>query len=201
MNTHLLILEFAVVGCGLAMLLLDLWIKPEHRPAMGYGAAAFLGVVLLLSFAWSPAEAQYAFQGTYVLDPLALFFKRFFMLAAIFVLIMTVDFADRIRVGISEFYSILMFALAGMMVAASANDFVLLFVALELITVSFYVLASYQRSKVRSLEAGVKYLIMGALSTAFTLYGIALVFGMAQTTLFHELQASSATLIRQPIFV
>jgi NADH-quinone oxidoreductase subunit N len=201
MNSHLLILEFAVIGAGLVLLVLDLWIKPEHRRNLGYGAAAFLSVVLLLSFLWNPAGAQYAFNGSYLLDPLALFFKRLFILAAIFVLVMAVDFSDRMAVGLAEFYSIIMFALAGMMFAASANDFILLFVALELITVSFYVLNSFQRSKVRSLEAGVKYLIMGALSTALTLYGIALVFGTAHSTIFSELQQVAPAYLNQPVFV
>ena len=108
---------------------------------------------------------QYAFGQMYVLDGLALFFKRFFLLAALIVLLMSVEFADRIAAGIAEFYALILFALAGMLFAASANDFALLFVSLELITVTFYVLTSFQRGRVASLEAGVKYLIIGALST------------------------------------
>src|SRR4029079_14724380 len=154
---------------------------------LGYAAAVVLGIALLGSFAWYPQTAQYAFSNSYVLDPLALFFKRFFLLAAIFVLIMSVDFADRIPVGISEFYVLILFALSGMLFASSANDFIMVFVSLELITVTFYILTSYQRSRVRSLEAGVKYLILGALSTGFTLFGIALIFGPAQTTNFTEI--------------
>ena len=91
---------------------------------------------------------------------------------------MSVEFADRIDAGIAEFYALILFALAGMLFAASANDFALLFVSLELITVTFYVLTSFQRGRVTSLEAGVKYLIIGALSTAFTVFGIALVYGI-----------------------
>src|SRR6185295_6544398 len=113
--------------------------------------------------------------GMFVLDGLALFFKRFFLLAALIVLLMSGEFADRIQSGLSEFYALILFALAGMMVAASANDFSLLFVSLELITITFYILTSFQRGRLVSLEAGVKYLILGALSTAFTVYGIALV--------------------------
>ena len=64
-----------------------------------------------------------------------------------------------------------------MMFASSANDFTLLFLSLELITLTFYVLTSFLRSHVKSLESGVKYLILGALSSAFMVYGIALVFG------------------------
>ena len=125
----------------------------------------------------------------YVLDDLALFFKRFFLFAAIIVLVMSVEFADRIEAGISEYYALILFALAGMMFAASANDFSLLFVSVELITVTFYVLTSFQRGRAGSLEAGVKYLILGALSSAFMVYGIALVFGTTGKLNFADIAA------------
>ena len=190
MNASLIPIEIAVVLSALAILLVDLWLPVEKRRQLGYFAAAAVGLILIGSFFWNPGStAQFAFNNSYVLDPLALYFKRFFLLAAIFVLIMSVDFADHILVGISEFYALVLFALTGMLFAASTNDFVMLFVSLELITVTFYILTSYQRQRVKSLEAGVKYLILGALSTGFTLFGIALVFGTAQTTNFAAILA------------
>jgi NADH-quinone oxidoreductase subunit N len=78
------------------------------------------------------------FHGSYVMDGLAVFFKRFFLLTALIVLVMAAEFAGRIETGISEFYSLVLFALSGMMFAASANDFSMLFVSIELITVTFY---------------------------------------------------------------
>lgn len=189
MNAQLMLLEIAVIACGLALLMLDLWTPVEKRRQLGYVAAAAVALVLAGSFAWHPAGPEYAFNRTYVIDPLALYFKRFFLLAAIFVLLMAVDFADRIPVGITEFYALILFALSGMLFAASANDLIMVFVSLELITITFYVLTSYQRSRVKSLEAGVKYLILGALSTGFTVFGIALVFGTAQSTTFDVILA------------
>jgi len=88
-----------------------------------------------------------------------------------------------------------------MMFAASANDFTMLFVSVELITVTFYVLISFQRTRLPSLEAGIKYLILGALSTAFTVFGIALVYGISGTMAFEELAKRSADLAGQPIFL
>jgi NADH-quinone oxidoreductase subunit N len=137
----------------------------------------------------------------YVMDGLAMFFKRFFLLAAILVLVMSVDFADRIEAGISEFYALILFALTGMMFAASSNDFSLLFVSVELITVTFYVLTSFQRSRAGSLEAGVKYLILGALSSAFMVYGIALVFGTTGKLNFDEIAAKAGAMAGNKVFV
>jgi NADH-quinone oxidoreductase subunit N len=78
-------------------------------------------------------------------------------MAGVIVLVMSADYANRIDAGVSEYYALILFALSGMMFAASANDFALLFVSLELITVTFYILASFHRNRVTSLEAGVKY--------------------------------------------
>ncbi len=179
-------LEVAVVLLGLGVLLLDLWMPAEHKRKLGYAAALGVLAIFACSFCQQFAlvgEPQITAAGSYVLDPLALFFKRFFLVAAFFVLVMATEFADRIEAGISEYYSLILFALAGMMFASSANDFTLLFVSLETITVTFYVLTSFQRGRVQSLEAGVKYLVIGGLSTGFTVMGIALVSGTATTTI------------------
>src|SRR5207253_5471454 len=106
-----------------------------------------------------------------------------------------------IPVGIAEYYAVILFALAGMLFASSANDFALLFVSLELITISFYVLTSFQRSEITSLEAGVKYLVIGALSTSFTVFGIALVYGMSGKMNFNELALVSASLSGNKMFL
>jgi len=166
-------LEVMVVALGLLVLLADLFLSESVRRSLGYFAAGALGLVFLLSFRGSYVGLVdgEAFGGIYRLDGLALFFKRFFLLAAIFVLIFAVDFASRLKGGVSEYLAFILFALSGMMFASSANDFSLLFVAIELITVTFYILVSFQRHRMHSLEAGVKYLILGAVSSAFLVYG------------------------------
>jgi len=176
----------------------DLWIAPAARRKLGYIAAIGVGVILLYSlfiFRLPTGDDAYAFGKMYLLDGFALFFKRFFLVSALIVLLMSVEFADCIETGIAEFYALILFALAGMLFASSANDFALLFVSLELITVTFYVLTSFQRAQRRSLEAGVKYLIIGALSTCFTVFGIALVYGISGKMNFGDL-ALVATLYR-----
>ena len=201
MNYSLISLEIAVVLLGLGLLLADLWIRPEQKTRLGYIAALGVGLILFWSFNISGVPSATALNGMFVLDPLALYFQRFFLLAAIIVLIMSVAFAGRIASGISEYYSLILFALAGMMFAASANDLALLFVALELITVTFYVLTSFQRARLASLEAGVKYLIIGALSSAFLVYGIALVFGTTGQLNFNRLAAVASEYADNKVFL
>jgi NADH-quinone oxidoreductase subunit N len=137
----------------------------------------------------------------YAMDGLALFFKRFFLLAGILVMLMSVEYSDRFDSGKSEFYALVLFALSGMLFASSANDFSLLFVSIELITVTFYVLTSFQRARLGSLESGVKYLIIGALSTGFMVFGIALVYGLGHTLNFVELSRVAGSLSGNQIFV
>jgi len=201
MNTSLMILELMVMALGLGVLLLDLWLPPTARRKLGYGAALALIAVLAVSFTIDASEVRQAFHHTYVLDSLALFFKRLFLLGGILVLVMAVEYSDHIKAGLSEFYSLILFALAGMMFASSANDFTMLFVSIELITITFYILVSFQRHRVVSLEAGVKYLILGAVSSSFLIYGIALVYGLTGTMNFNELSLSSAQLMGRPIFL
>ena len=194
MNLSLMSLEISVVALGLVLLVADLWLPAERKRPLGYAAAAALGLLLLASLGgWGSCSLPgTAFDGMFVEDALAVFFKRFFLLAAVLVLILSAEFSDRIAAGISEYYALTVLALAGMLFAASANDFVMLFVSIELITITFYVLTSFQRSRQASLEAGVKYLILGALSSAFLVYGIALVWGTTGMFNFGDLAKVAA---------
>jgi len=201
MNVALLSHEWLVIALGLSLLLADLWLPTSARPKLGYAAALGVGAILLYSFLHFPTGSRYAFDNMYVLDGLALFFKRFFLMTALIVLLISVEFSERLRDGITEYYVLILFALAGMLFASSANDFSLLFVSLELITVTFYVLTSFQRSQLFSLEAGVKYLIIGALSTAFTVFGIALVYGIGGKLNFGELAAVAEHFTDNKIFL
>jgi NADH-quinone oxidoreductase subunit N len=201
MNLSLLTLEFSVIGLALAILLIDLWTPHEAKARLGYIALAGLLVILAASFLGAGAgPASVGFQGMYVQDGLALFFKRLFLISAIFAVLMGVEFGGRIAMGVGEFYTIVLLSLAGMMFAASANDFVMVFVALEMISISFYILVSFQRARLASLEAGVKYLILSALSAAVLVFGIALIFSAANRTGFAALRADGVRLAADKVF-
>jgi NADH-quinone oxidoreductase subunit N len=204
MNLALLSHEWLVIGLGLGVLLADLWVPQHAKRRLGY--LAVVGVIAILLYSClivriGPEETRFAFGRMYALDPLALFFKRFFLLATVAVLLMSIEFAELIEAGMAEYYALVLFALAGMLFAASANHFALLFVSLELITVTFYVLTSFQRARLTSLEAGVKYLVIGALSTAFTVFGIALVYGISHKLDFGGIAAVAGQLSKNKIFL
>ncbi len=199
MNASLISLEICVIGLGLVLMLADVFMPPERRRFIGYAAIAALATLLITG--WTNGATGTAFNGMFVQDGLAIFFKRFFLIAAILVLFMSAEFSVNLTAGISEYYSLIVFALSGMLFAASANNFAMLFVAIELITITFYVLTSFQRNRLASLEAGVKYLILGALSSAFMVFGIALVWGTTGKLDFGELSAVAGQFAGDKIFL
>ncbi|MGE3312694.1 MAG: NADH-quinone oxidoreductase subunit N [Limisphaerales bacterium] len=202
MNLWLLGPEVVLVVLGLALLLLDGVVPGPRRRLLGHASAGLVAVLFLFEVSGHGglSEPGYAFDRMFVLDGLAIFFKALFLGAGVFVLLLAADLGDRLGSGVTEYFVLTLFALAGMLLAASANNFAVMYVALELITVSFYVLTGFQRSRIASLEAGVKYLLLGALSSAFMVYGMALCFGASGTMQFDELAAQSAELAETRLF-
>ena len=204
MNSSLIMLEISVIGLGLVLLLADLFVPAGRRRFIGYAAIVALGVLLVTSLSGTGSCGQFgtAFGGMFVNDALSLFFKQLFIVAAILVLFMAAEFSDHLAEGsVAEYYSLILFALVGMLFAASSNDFTMLFVSIELITITFYILVSFQRSKLQSLEAGVKYLILGALSSAFMVFGIALIWGTTGELNFTKLAAVAPQFETSRIFL
>jgi NADH-quinone oxidoreductase subunit N len=187
MSLYAIQLEVILVVLGLVTLLIEAFNPWANKRNLGLLLASLVGVTLVYSFyAMDPLD-ETLFHGMYQLDAYALFFKRLFLLATAFVLLMGAEFSQRMESGVPEFYVLVLLCATGMLVIASVNDFILMFVALELVTITFYILASFLRRQVASLESGTKYLILGALSSGFTVYGIAYIFGTTGTTNFDTL--------------
>ena len=198
------LLEIAVLVLGMLILMVEAFAGKIDKRVLAFAAITGLAIVLLASFfvvpSPSPGHAT-GFWNFYTADRLAIFFKQFALLTTIFVLIMVLDYVPVMRssfpgaaaqAGLGEFVAVPLFACAGLMYLVSAIDFVFIFVALELVTVSFYVLVSFTRRNPTTLEAGTKYLVLSALSTAFLVYGIAWIFGATGQTNLHRLTAALA---------
>ncbi len=193
MNTYLL--EFYVVGLGVIMLLWEAFASPKNKSKLALIGAGGLTIILaLLIFGKDSADLNHVpdwLSRFYSTGGHSLFFKGFALVSTILVLLMSYDFRSILNKYTSnnnssdntgEFYTLPVFACAGLMWMASATDLVSIFVALELVTITFYVMVAFMRRNVGSLEAGVKYLILGALSTGFLVYGIAWMYGATGTT-------------------
>lgn len=120
-------------------------------------------------------------------DGAAKFYYLFFLAVAALVIWMADEVQEPVSHNGGEFVVLPLFITAGLMLLASANDFVMLFIALELVTISFYIVVAYQRRSIVALEAGVKYLILGSLASAFLVMGIAYIFGLTGHTDFDSL--------------
>ena len=195
-------LEIAVLVLGMVILLVEAFATKIDRRILAFAAIAGLAVVLLGTFfvAPSPSPNQATgFWSFYTADRLSIFFKQFALLTTIFVLIMMIDYAPVLRSsfpgtqdGVGEFFAVPIFTCAGLMYLVSAIDFVFIFISLELVTISFYVLVSFTRRNPITLEAGTKYLVLSALSTAFLVYGIAWIFGVTGQTNLHRVAEALA---------
>lgn len=184
-------IEFITVGFGILLLMFEAF-SNGNKSRLGLIAAGGVTIILVLQcMACSCNEIPEWMSRFYKFNSTALFYKIIALVSTILVLLMSVDFrkvlsrytsGDETNSGLGEFYCLPVFACAGLMWMASAKDLVSIFVALELVTITFYVMVAYMRRNVGSLEAGVKYLILGALSTGFLVYGIAWIYGAMGTT-------------------
>ncbi len=197
-------LEIAVLVLGVLVLLFETFANQIDKRTFAYTAMLGLATVFVATFfvPSPPTElADSGFWSFYTDDALAIFFKRFSLVTTILVLAMMVDYAPAVRdsihgaspqAGLGEFFALPVFTCAGLMWMASAIDFVMIFVSLELVTMSFYVLVAFMRRNAASLEAGVKYLILSALSTGFLVYGITWIFGVTGETNIARVSAALA---------
>ncbi|MBI5971183.1 MAG: NADH-quinone oxidoreductase subunit N [Deltaproteobacteria bacterium] len=182
LNVNLLsILPMALVAIlALSMLVLDFFLKKGDKGAIGY--LSIIGLLIVLPIASNAIEGAPAFGGMVIADAFSAFFNCIFILAAVFALYLSVDYLKRINSETGEYYYIVLFAVAGMMVMSSANDLIALYVGIELMALSFYVLTAFRVRDTKSSEGGLKYFVLGALSSGILLYGISFTYGFSGTT-------------------
>ena len=184
-----LYLEVLVVLLGIVLLMAEAFDGASAKRGIVYAGIAGLLGILGATFFIDPAAMNAAapYARFYSADALAIFLKQFALLSTVVVLVMSLEYAptveanmpsERRGAGLGEFYVLPVFACAGLMWMASAVDFVMIFVSLELVTITFYILVSYLRRSESSLESGTKYLVLGALSTGFLVYGITWIYGV-----------------------
>src|SRR2546425_1947133 len=196
-------LEIAVLVLGMAILIFETFAAKIDKKTFAYAGIVGLAAVLVASFFLLPESSipqTNGFWNFYTADPLSIFFKRFTLVTTIVVLGMMIDYtpvlgsvAGHASSNLGEFFSLSLLTCAGLMYLVSAIDFIFIFVAIELVTISFFVLVSFPRRNPIALEAGVKYLILGALSTAFLVYGITWIFGVTGETNLQRITAAFST--------
>ncbi len=152
-------------------------------------ALAFLALAVWMGF--SPEGTRTAFSGAFTDDFYARFAKITILASMSVLLVMSREYLERSNLLKFEFPALIAFAVLGMMMMVSASDLMLLYMGLELQSLALYVLASFHRDSARSTEAGVKYFVLGALSSGILLFGASFVYGYSGTTLFSGIAASA----------
>lgn len=172
-------IELLLAALALLMLLIDLVVGRGRLTGPAdlvrlIGLGGVTGLLVYSLFLMEPGASAGA-AGT--LDAFALYFKRFFLATSLATMLLTAPYEARFTGGRAEFPVLVLLTTLGMCLLASANDFVTLFVGLELVTVTLFMLAAWRPGLPRSIESGIKFVIIGAVAAAFLVYGIAFVYG------------------------
>ncbi len=189
-----------VVGAALLVLVLDLLPPRGSKAHLGMVAlAGLVGALLATVAAWGGRGR--GFRDMVVLDNYALFFHLVIGYAAALVVLVSLDYIRRAGAESGEFYALVLFATAGMMTLASANDLIVVFLGVELMSLSLYVLAGLFKRRRTSSEASMKYFLLGVFASAFLLYGIALLYGATGSTNFDRIAAAAGAGAGDPLFL
>jgi NADH-quinone oxidoreductase subunit N len=190
-----------VVGWAIGLIVVDLWI-PKQRKGITALLAAF-GLAVALGFALSQGSSvTTGMNGMIVVDGFAVSLNVIFLASGLAGIALAYDYLKRMNIERGEFYSLLMFSLSGMMLMAYAYDLIIVFLALELLSIPLYILAGFARPRVDSEEAALKYFLLGAFASGFVLYGTALIYGaIGRTDLVGISQAVAAGKVNLFLFL
>jgi NADH-quinone oxidoreductase subunit N len=167
---------------GIIVMMIDPLI-PEQSPKKPLGIIAVVGILGgLAATAFQTGFYGSAFYNTIRVDTFSVFFHVVVLLIALVVILTSLEYLEVQRIRSGEYYGLILFGTVGMMLMSSAVELVLIFIALEISSISTYILAGMRRRAAESAEASLKYFLLGSFATAFFLYGVALVFGATGTT-------------------
>jgi len=183
--------EIILSVVGMVLLLVNVFV-----PSKSKGYLAWLSLAGLVAAGYSAAigwgQTIESFSGSVVLDNFAIFFKLIFVVAAGLAVLISDQYMEREGCNHGELYPLVLFTTVGMMLMASGTDMMTIFLGLELMSISLYVLAGFNRANVKSNESGLKYFLLGAFSTGFLLYGMALVYGATGSTRIAAIATAAA---------
>jgi len=186
---------------ALVVLLVDLWIPANRKGITAVLAAVGLAFSFGLTLAQT-GQSLLAFNGMAVVDGFAVLLNVIFLLSGIAGVALAHDYLKRMESSRGEYYVLLMFSIGGMMLMSYANDLIVVFLALELLSIPLYILSAMMRQNPQSEEAGLKYFLLGTFSSAFVLYGVALMYGAtARTDLPGIIAAVTGAPANMPLFV
>ena len=183
-DLYLLSPQLSMVFLALIVMVIDLFVKRRIVTV----SVALIGLIVPLGLAISQVflvnnpSSAHAFYGMLVVDQFALFFNITFLVMTAILILSSYNYVGKYVRADGEFYTLLLFSVTGMMFLASTSELLTIYISLELTSIPLYVMAGLLRTSDRSAEAAVKYVLLGAMSSAILLYGFALLYGLTGTT-------------------
>jgi NADH-quinone oxidoreductase subunit N len=192
--------EILLTCLALAVLVLDFFLSRRSKFILGYLSG--VGLLLILPVVLVSIDESPSFGGTVIADRFAAFFNIIFILAGVLATLISMDYLKKENIHRGEYYYIILFAIVGMMVMASSYDLLNVYVGLELMALSFYILVAQRYKEMRSVEGALKYFVLGALSSGILLYGLSFAFGFGGTTNLKEIaQHAVSSQTRSPFLL
>jgi NADH-quinone oxidoreductase subunit N len=197
---QLIMPEVLLLLFACAALVLDVLLPRKQKQVVAWLSIAGLVISLVsLFFVYTDVlkfgGSKAGFFGMIVIDSYAVVFKTMFLIGAILAILLSIKYLEEENEQRGEYYSLILFAVIGMMFMASGVDLLTLFIALELMAISVYILVGYFRRDQKSNEAAMKYFLLGAFSSGILLYGISMVYGMTGSTNLEQIAAALPTVI------
>jgi NADH-quinone oxidoreductase subunit N len=190
--------EILLLLLAAVVMVVDVFLPRERKKTLGIINVVGLVIILGVAIVWRP-ETELALGGMIRSDLTALAFRVMFIVAAAVVSLISMDFDHLEQDG--EYYALVVIAALGLGLMAAANDLVMLYVAMELTSITQYLLVGYLRHTTRSVEAGMKYFLFGAVTSTVMLYGLSLLYGFTGQTSFSAVAAGLAGVDGPPVLV
>ncbi|MFQ6103337.1 MAG: NADH-quinone oxidoreductase subunit N [Candidatus Glassbacteria bacterium] len=192
--------ELLLSGAILTILLISLTSHGTNRGGLfAYISISWLAIVLFSIFNLYPAPTRVLFLGMVVIDSFSVYFKILFVILTVIVILSSRASSEVNERRTGEYYALILSVLLGMMLLASAVDLLIIYVALELVSIPSYILSGYKREDTHSNEASLKYVIYGAFATGLMLYGMSLLYGLTGTTNIFAIRKVLASSLPAPI--
>lgn len=169
-----------IVFASLLVLILEVFLKKENRNYLAYISLAFLIVCFIVCIKSWNRDYSY-FNGNLFLDNLSLFFTFLLLFATGFVILLSMKYISLQNANYGEFYALLLLALSGVIIMVSSSDLLVIFLGLEVLSISSYALAGLRRDDQKSSEAAIKYFLLGSFASAFLVFGLALLYGSSRS--------------------
>ncbi|PZC45749.1 MAG: NADH-quinone oxidoreductase subunit N [Chloroflexi bacterium] len=186
-NLTLLLPEIFVVILGFSILTIDFFIPKNKKWILPCFAILSLTGILIFTLVFLSGKTDELYGGILRIDGYSLFFKSAFLILGGILIVSSVEYVNKNLSNQGEYYSILIFTVLAMMLMSSSGELLMAYISLEALSFGLYVLVAFDRYNIKSNEAGTKYIILGALSSAILLFGISQIYGLLGTTQFNEM--------------